>query len=101
MDQQQNPPRPFARCRSQTEIYPLQSRSLEMPQKPLSRPPPVLDEISGHMGARLLSSTVGRAQFRSAPALDKKAVFTRTYSLPNLAAEATCLFCFPDITASI
>ena len=64
---------------SQTEIYPVQNWSLEMVIGAfLQTPAPVLDKISGPMGARFLSSTglgsgnlIGRAQLPPAPALDK------------------------------
>ena len=64
---------------SQIAIHPVQHWSLEMPKELSSRPePPVLDKISGPMGARFLSSTrlgfgnlTERAQFFPVPALDK------------------------------
>ena len=64
---------------SQTEIYPAQNWSLENAIGAfLQTPAPVLDKISGPMGARFLSSTrlgsgniIGWAQSPPAPALDK------------------------------
>ena len=64
---------------SQTEIYPVQIWSLAVLQESSSGPPaPVLDQISGPMGARFLTSTglqfatpIENAQLLPAPAPDK------------------------------
>ena len=70
---------PLFTLRSQTEIYPVQNWSLEMSLGAfLQTPAPVLDKISGPMGAQFLSSTglgfgtvIESTQFPPAPALDK------------------------------
>ena len=64
----------------------------------LQTPAPVLDNISGAMGARFLSSTglrsgslIGRAQFPQHPALDKNWSPTLLRSLADLAPDKIML----------